>query len=647
MRGLPRAARARTRGPAPPPPRDGAHRGRQERQTRAHDLADAFGLPSARVPEAGAARARRAGYLRSADGTRRHARRSARRRSPAPRSRPPHADRGVEAAARSPRAPSASASVRSPAPGELRRRDRCRRTSSGPERRSRTRKWSSRSEEGSAACRSSSTTTCGALGRDRVQERADRVEELKAIRRASGAATTRAPGIAGGARASARRARSHARRPESPSASASSPRHMLRSTWMNGQYGGRAARLPGAAPVDGDAPRVAAIAPSSSASRVLPMPGSPVMRNRPPRPSAGRRARPRARRLRARDPARYYGRTTFSTSMPKRWHIVPSEFTPLEVREHSTIRRTRHERSTPFASSSTATYPTAAGLAALTAALDAKANNAPLDPALAARIKELLSALGAGDVARRRQRAGGGTVSRGNPATQLRARRQAAVAADARDVMELRRRPSSFRRSAISPDFTRSALARNVVPALEGLSERFARARRCVPRHRRGRRRARHRAGRAMCRTSASSASTCGQPSLRLARENVGERGLARSHRAPRAGSRDARGRQGVRPGLDAHDLHARARHSAKRPSVRTVRCARADGSCSRSATSTSLTRRPSHSGGCSRRCGAVRCGFRAKSRRWPATAASSDVRTLPGPPGAPVALVVGRRSPV
>ncbi len=44
------------------------------------------------------------------------------------------------------------------------------------------------------------------------------------------------------------------------------------------------------------------------------------------------------------------------------------------------------------------TYPTVVGLSALTAALDAKANNAPLDPALAARIKELLSALGAGDV---------------------------------------------------------------------------------------------------------------------------------------------------------------------------------------------------------------------------------------------------------
>lgn len=43
-------------------------------------------------------------------------------------------------------------------------------------------------------------------------------------------------------------------------------------------------------------------------------------------------------------------------------------------------------------------YPISAGLAALTAALDATTNNAPLDPALAARIKELLTTLGAGDV---------------------------------------------------------------------------------------------------------------------------------------------------------------------------------------------------------------------------------------------------------
>jgi precorrin-6B methylase 2 len=40
----------------------------------------------------------------------------------------------------------------------------------------------------------------------------------------------------------------------------------------------------------------------------------------------------------------------------------------------------------------------ATGLAALGAALDAKTSGAPLDPALAARVDELLSALGAGDV---------------------------------------------------------------------------------------------------------------------------------------------------------------------------------------------------------------------------------------------------------
>jgi hypothetical protein len=42
-------------------------------------------------------------------------------------------------------------------------------------------------------------------------------------------------------------------------------------------------------------------------------------------------------------------------------------------------------------------YPTVVGLSGLTAALDAKTNNA-VGSALAARIKELLSALGAGDV---------------------------------------------------------------------------------------------------------------------------------------------------------------------------------------------------------------------------------------------------------
>jgi precorrin-6B methylase 2 len=42
--------------------------------------------------------------------------------------------------------------------------------------------------------------------------------------------------------------------------------------------------------------------------------------------------------------------------------------------------------------------PSAAGLAALVAALDAKASAAPLDPSLAARIGELLNALGGGDV---------------------------------------------------------------------------------------------------------------------------------------------------------------------------------------------------------------------------------------------------------
>ena len=43
-------------------------------------------------------------------------------------------------------------------------------------------------------------------------------------------------------------------------------------------------------------------------------------------------------------------------------------------------------------------HPAATGLAALVAALDAKASGAPLNPALAGRVDDLLTALGAGNL---------------------------------------------------------------------------------------------------------------------------------------------------------------------------------------------------------------------------------------------------------
>ena len=116
-------------------------------------------------------------------------------------------------------------------------------------------------------------------------------------------------------------------------------------------------------------------------------------------------------------------------------------------------------------------YPTAAGLAALTAALDAKASSAPLDPALAARIKELLSALGAGDVL--------DDVSADQAAPILSEVRHQ-LGFDAK-LLYARTRVTSWS-YADDPllqevgEFARFhalGLTRNVIPALEGLSERF------------------------------------------------------------------------------------------------------------------------------------------------------------------------------
>jgi predicted O-methyltransferase YrrM len=115
--------------------------------------------------------------------------------------------------------------------------------------------------------------------------------------------------------------------------------------------------------------------------------------------------------------------------------------------------------------------PAAAGLAALAAALDAKIGGAPLEPALATRIHELLSALGAGDLV------------------------DDLGAAEARPLLnELRHqlgfnghlmyrqtRTTSF--TCSDPqllqevgDFARAhaqGISRNLVPALDGLAERF------------------------------------------------------------------------------------------------------------------------------------------------------------------------------
>ena len=276
-------------------------------------------------------------------------------------------------------------------------------------------------------------------------------------------------------------------------------------------------------------------------------------------------------------------------------------------------------------------YPTAAGLSALTAALDAKANNAPLDPALAARIKELLSALGAGDVLdgvsadRRRRRffRRSGTCS-GFDAKLL-------YRADTRHLLELRDDPllqevGDFAR------FHALGLARNVVPALEGLSERFGAvdagfldigvgvgglavelARQCAqPAYRRHRRvqalaPARARERRESRLTAIASSSASKEPRLSRTTERSTWPGC------PLSSCRSALFR--------------------KRPSARTARCVPAAGWCSRSSTLASRRSEPPRSGGCARPCLVVRCGFRAKWRNWPATTVSSmsgPCRALP-----------------
>ena len=287
-------------------------------------------------------------------------------------------------------------------------------------------------------------------------------------------------------------------------------------------------------------------------------------------------------------------------------------------------------------------YPTVAGLSALTAALDAKANNAPLDPALAARIKELLSALGAGDVL--------DGVSAPEAAPFLAEIRQLLRAQAKLLYPQTHATSWSYDDTQLLQEFGDFArfhalgLARNVVPALEGLSERF---------------RAPDAAfldiGVGVAGLAIALAEEVPnlrivgidvwQPSLRLARENVEKAGLR---------DRIELREQGAETLEDdkAFDLawmptiFMPERVIPKRPSVRTVRCARVDGSCSRSATSTSLTREtvalwrllttifggplwlPSQVETLARDCGFI------------------DVRTLPGAPGAPVALVVGRRRP-
>src|SRR5258706_2440323 len=187
------------------------------------------------------------------------------------------------------------------------------------------------------------------------------------------------------------------------SASASSPRHMLRKTWMKGQYDG-APPTSEARPQCTETPRPATERESSSASRVLPIPGSPVMRNRPPRPasrsttplssSASSASRPRQTR---RDAEAF-------RDVPKEWHSVPPDFTPRNQETsgeawsqvHGTTEsQRRSEMSIQALRDFIQRHNTAsAGLAALGAALDAKISGPPLDPAVAARVDELVTALG-------------------------------------------------------------------------------------------------------------------------------------------------------------------------------------------------------------------------------------------------------------
>jgi ubiquinone/menaquinone biosynthesis C-methylase UbiE len=118
------------------------------------------------------------------------------------------------------------------------------------------------------------------------------------------------------------------------------------------------------------------------------------------------------------------------------------------------------------------TNPAAAGLAALGAALDARASGTPLDPALAARVDELLAALGGGDVL--------DGVS-APEATPFLADVRTQLGFNAK-LLYAQKRATCWNyddRQLLQEigDFARShahGLTRNVVPALEGLSARFS-----------------------------------------------------------------------------------------------------------------------------------------------------------------------------
>ena len=115
--------------------------------------------------------------------------------------------------------------------------------------------------------------------------------------------------------------------------------------------------------------------------------------------------------------------------------------------------------------------PSATGLAALAAAIDAQVNDAPLDSALAARIQELLGALGAGDAL--------ASLSAQEGRTFL-AEIRHHLAFDGQLLYSDTRGinwscPDDKVLQAVG-DFARDhahALTQNVVPALAGLSERF------------------------------------------------------------------------------------------------------------------------------------------------------------------------------
>ncbi len=117
-------------------------------------------------------------------------------------------------------------------------------------------------------------------------------------------------------------------------------------------------------------------------------------------------------------------------------------------------------------------YPAAFGLAALAAVLDARVNGAPLDPALAARVSELLTALGADAVL-------DDVAPQDAAACLLEIRQMLALNAK---LLYPETRASSW--SYDDPrllqqigDFSRGfamGLTRGIIPALEGLPARFA-----------------------------------------------------------------------------------------------------------------------------------------------------------------------------